>query len=71
MEGKKLGTWGTINHQNFMDGTEFSDFQLKETRQSQSIRKYGGNLCRKALFLSFLVGREQLEGPLRELLSLL
>lgn len=71
MEGKKFGMWGTINHQNFVDGTEFSDFQLKETRQSQSIRKYGDNLCRKALFLSFLIGREQWKGPLRKLLSLL
>lgn len=72
MEGKKLGMWGTNhNHQNFMGGTEFSGFQLKKVRQSQSIRKSEGNLSRKALFLSFLIGRELWKEPRRELLNLL
>ena len=68
---EKCGLWGAKNYQHVMGGREFSDFQLKETRQSQSIGKYESNLCRKALSLSLLRGRDQWEGHLRKLLSLL
>ena len=68
---EKPGLWGTIKYQHVMGGREFLDFQLKEIRQRQSIGKYKSNLYRKALSLSLLRGRDQWEGHLRKLLSLL
>lgn len=51
MEGKKHGTWGTINHQNFMAGTGFWDFLRIPTagdKEKPEHRK-DGTICAEKL----------------------